>query len=178
MRKYKVGDKVKIRCDLESGRYGCEVVIPSMLNLRGRVATITRVCHEPCGIKYKLDIDTLACYWTEEMFCDVSFKFTTKDLKDGMFGLTNKGEKFIVSNGKLVYDNGCFSDILNFEENTLKSKYSNRRIDEVYEGMRCFKDLDDGDKSMYSCVYKYNIVSYTLSELKKIVGHDFEIVEE
>lgn len=64
MMRYKVGDKVKIRRDLEDGqKYGIYVV-QEMQNLGGKTARITEVI-DLYGM-YHIDLDRY--YWTDEMF--------------------------------------------------------------------------------------------------------------
>ena len=47
--KYKIGDKVLVRPDLEEGKtYGVEVVMYSMLFFRGKIVTIEHVDHPDC----------------------------------------------------------------------------------------------------------------------------------
>ena len=67
--KYKVGDKVKIREDLEVEHlYGNRVwVTQKMHNLRGKIAHITEV--NKYG-KYCIDLDNSEYLWVDEMFED------------------------------------------------------------------------------------------------------------
>ena len=64
--KFKVGDKVRIRKDLESGnKYGVNYVNDEMLQYKGKQAIIKKVlkvCEE-----YIIDIDNKGYYWTDEM---------------------------------------------------------------------------------------------------------------
>lgn len=64
--KYKIGDKVLVRSDLEeSKKYGNEVVMSDMLFFRGKIVTIEHVDH-PNGYRIKEDPDQW--HWTDEMF--------------------------------------------------------------------------------------------------------------
>ena len=64
--KYKIGDKVLVRSDLEEGKkYGDEVVMSDMLFFRGKIVTIEHVDH-PCCYRIKEDPDQW--HWTDEMF--------------------------------------------------------------------------------------------------------------
>lgn len=64
--KYKIGDKVLVRPDLEEGKkYGDEVVMSDMLFFRGKIVTIEHVDH-PCCYRIKEDPDQW--HWTDEMF--------------------------------------------------------------------------------------------------------------
>ena len=64
--KYKIGDKVLVRPDLEEDKkYGDEVVMSDMLFFRGKIVTIEHVDH-PCCYRIKEDPDQW--HWTDEMF--------------------------------------------------------------------------------------------------------------
>lgn len=63
---YNVGDKVKIRKDLEDGKvYGVDSFVDNMEEYKGRVATIKRVKDNG---SYIIDLDCGAWFWTPEMF--------------------------------------------------------------------------------------------------------------
>lgn len=66
--KYKIGDKVRIREDLESGiQYDDVTYVSEMDKYRGKVATITNYAgiYHP---SYFIDLDEETYYWTAEMF--------------------------------------------------------------------------------------------------------------
>lgn len=64
---YKVGDKVKIREDLEvDKRYNELFFIKDMEEYKGKIATITRV--SPVNRSYEIDIDDSDWSWTDDMF--------------------------------------------------------------------------------------------------------------
>lgn len=75
--KYKVGDKVKIREDLEiDRRYNKCLFIEDMEKYKGKIATITRVTttrHDNFGkiSDYDIDIDDGDWCWTDDMFEEV-----------------------------------------------------------------------------------------------------------
>ena len=63
--KYKIGDKVRVREDLEVGKeYGNDYVINSMLSLKGKTVTICNIDDN----EYKIKEDFQKHWWTEEMF--------------------------------------------------------------------------------------------------------------
>jgi len=64
MLKYKVGDKILIRSDLEARYYGADCVIEEMLEYTGQVATITEIRF---GDRYRINIDPYH-NWTDSMF--------------------------------------------------------------------------------------------------------------
>ena len=64
--KYKIGDKVLVRPDLEEGKtYGDEVVMSDMLYLKGKIVTIEHVDHPDY---YRIKEDPDQWHWTDEMF--------------------------------------------------------------------------------------------------------------
>ena len=64
--KYKIGDKILVRSDLEEGKkYGNEVVMSDMLFFKGKIVTIEHVDHPDC---YRIKEDPDQWYWTDEMF--------------------------------------------------------------------------------------------------------------
>lgn len=64
--KYKIGDKVLVRPDLEEGKkYGDAVVMSDMLSFRGKIVTIEHVDHPNC---YRIKEDPDQWHWTDEMF--------------------------------------------------------------------------------------------------------------
>lgn len=83
--KYKVGDKVKIREDLDTDKiydgWGCS---KDMAQCGGKIATIVRCCDN----SYQIDVDDKIYNWTDEMFEDVDIQsmlnlcpfMTVKDL--------------------------------------------------------------------------------------------------
>ena len=64
--KYKIGDKVLVRSDLEEGKtYGDEVVMSDMLYFKGKIVTIEHVDYPNC---YRIKEDPDQWHWTDEMF--------------------------------------------------------------------------------------------------------------
>lgn len=62
---YKIGDRVKIRKDLEDfKKYGSDSVVPPMSEYCGQEATITNLISHG----YEIDIDNNKWGWTDEMF--------------------------------------------------------------------------------------------------------------
>lgn len=63
--KYKVGDKVRVRKDLNlASVYGRCLATSDMLGYRGKVVTIAAVLHD----SYKVEEDCETRYWTDKMF--------------------------------------------------------------------------------------------------------------
>lgn len=62
---YKVGDKVRVRKDLNlASIYGKCLAVSDMLGYRGKVVTIAAVLHD----SYKVEEDCETRYWVDEMF--------------------------------------------------------------------------------------------------------------
>ena len=112
--KYKVGDKVKLRDDLEVGeRYGNCSFSDFMTHLKGKTVTIRKVS---CG-RYQLNESFHVV--SEEMIEYVTNKITTKDeLKKGDIITLENGNKLVI---------GCdvfFLDIYN--DNNDGGKYEDK----------------------------------------------------
>jgi hypothetical protein len=79
---YKVGDKVKIREDLEvDKRYNELFFIKDMEEYKGKIATITRV--SPVNRSYEIDIDDSDWSWTDDMlkpYINNNIVMTVEDL--------------------------------------------------------------------------------------------------
>lgn len=91
--KYKVGDKVRVREDLNLSRlYGWVLPTSDMLGYRGRKVTIAALLHA----SYRVKEDRETRYWTDEMFepaCAEKIVITT----DGVTTIARKydGKKLI-----------------------------------------------------------------------------------
>ena len=67
--KYKVGDKVRVREDLEVHKlYGREAFASQMAPLKGKIVTINKVV----GYRCEIAEDPFRCWWTEEMFLPIT----------------------------------------------------------------------------------------------------------
>ena len=66
--KYKIGDKVLVRPDLEEGKtYGVEVFMYRMLFFKGKIVTIEHIDHPN---HYRIKEDPDQWHWTDEMFSE------------------------------------------------------------------------------------------------------------
>lgn len=63
-------------------------------------------------------------------------------LENGMFGIEDDGDQFVVVNGYLVYRNGMYEDVSYFDENGY-GEYEGRIV-KLVNGCKCFADLEDG----------------------------------
>lgn len=78
--KYKIGDKVLVRPDLEEGKkYGDEVVMSDMLFFKGKIVTIEHIDH-PNHYRIKEDLDQW--HWTDEMFSEKESEEIKSDLEE------------------------------------------------------------------------------------------------
>lgn len=79
---YKIGDKVKIREDLEvDKRYNELFFVKDMKEYKGKIATITRV--SPVKHSYEIDIDDSDWCWTDDMlkpYINNNIAMTVEDL--------------------------------------------------------------------------------------------------
>lgn len=75
--KYKVGDKVRVRSDLEeSETYGCQAFVKQMEKYKGKLVTISEEHQGFCYIEE--DKDENWC-WTDEMFEPVEEELTAEE---------------------------------------------------------------------------------------------------
>ena len=170
--KYKVGDKVKVRDDLETFRmYGKYEFEEEMEIHKGKEATIIGVYKD----NYDLNIDNDGFYWTDEMLKPIAKSiaesdentdkvstnsvesidnFSFKDLKFGDIVTVRNGYKYIYipQKNKLFNSNGtgfiCLNDINDLLEcmgNSSLDIIKVQRIDSTFIG-ECFNLEDDKTK--------------------------------
>jgi hypothetical protein len=92
---------------------------------------------------------------------------TKRDLKTGMFGVTDRGEYFVVVNDNIVYEDGCH-DSVSYLTDDLVFKASCRRIMKLFD---C-NGFDDA-KANFGCIYdreKETVHEMTISEIEKALG--------
>lgn len=100
--KLKVGDKVTVRKDLKTGRYGTDVVVSKMLDLKGVTTSIKKI-HSNGAI----EIVGSSWYWTPEMFEETTPEIT---LEIGYRFLTDthvRTSSQTVTNDDYAYENAC-----------------------------------------------------------------------
>lgn len=79
--KYKAGDKVKVRENLEvNKRYGTEEFIEEMEEYKGKIVTIDTVNEDD----YYIEEDKQSWSWTEEMLEDVEEEMTIGQVIDNL----------------------------------------------------------------------------------------------
>ena len=136
--KYKPGDKVKIRADLNpNDEYGGLIPVLSMCGERGNVATIKNSEVRDGLQLYRIEGDMCNFLWTGEMF----EKITDKE-KAGAVMKYKVGDKVLVRND-LEYDKQ-YSDV-RFDKDMEKCRGGQATITEVYEKFKTYRiDLDRG----------------------------------
>lgn len=172
--KYKVGDIVLIRDDLRINAFysmeydteGGYCPSVSMLTYIGKFAKIESICND--GDCYKLDVDNQKCFWTDDMFVNL----------DGTFGeTTDTRDLFVIVNQTMVFQNGYYDRLSNYYKTKPHSGESN--IGKLVSGCKSFRHYVNGIQSNeFKVLYKFKKpVKYTYEELKRFVGHDFELVD-
>lgn len=170
--KYKVGDKVRVRKDLEEWKqYGYLTFTESMGKLRGNNVTIAKVLSD----SYLIVEDTGNFHWTEEML--ESNKIIKKsDLQNGDIVTYRSGEKRIVNakrNGLARIRN--FDDIWlsldNYEEDLFDydDKEGDLDVVKVYR--------PETEETFYTERTK-KTKKMTVAEICKELGYDVEIIKE
>lgn len=148
--KYKIGDRVIIEesnIDVDGCIY------------RGLEGVIRSVDVTVCGYDYLVSTKKNEYGVWCKVKCLVEEKkmFTAKDLKTGMFGVTDKGEKFVIVNDLMIYDDGGY-DIVSHVRDDMTIGL--RHITKVYDGIKSFKMLEGniGRGSNHgTLVYKYEV---------------------
>lgn len=129
MSKYKVGDKVKVREDLEIWKiYGSDVFIDDMAELKGKEVTIKSVCNH--SDEYR--IEEMNFTWTSDMFEGLVEEIKPKYVKciTSEFRNITKGEVYEVL--KEYYDSYVLKQG-NYSRRYFS--YSKRYFEEVSEPM-------------------------------------------
>lgn len=88
--RYKVGDKVRVRKDLEVGKYyGSDLFAKEMKKYAGKTTTVNKITSNN---KYRLEEDENKWCWTDEMLEDVeSVVMMIKIYQDGNKVIAKKG---------------------------------------------------------------------------------------
>ena len=125
--KYKIGDKVLVRPDLEEGKtYGVEVVMSSMLFFRGKIVTIEHVDYPNC---YRIKEDPDQWHWTDKMFSEKS----SEEVKSEYLSYLEEIEEYFASNKiyNLIESSIHYAaEINNFYNNVKKNHINNYNGDE------------------------------------------------
>ena len=151
--KFKVGDKVRVRGNLVSGKtYNDCYFADSMRKYKSREACITEAWETHSGSRYHIDICTEGFFgpycWSDDMLA-LPHAFTKSDLKDGMVVENREGNRYIVLNGAFMRHHGfCAFKYFN-DDLTETLDHKNLDIMKVYEASSPLS-LDDymGDRNL------------------------------
>ena len=95
--KYKVGDKVKVREDLEvDKRYGTEEFIEEMEEYKGKIVTIDTVNEDD----YYIEEDKQSWSWTDEMLEDIEEEMNLEDFLNALW----KNPEIIINKFSNMYE--------------------------------------------------------------------------
>lgn len=103
---------------------------------------------------------------------NVQPKFTKKDLRTGMFGLTDQKECFVVVENLLVFQAGYSFPILWLNDAMETSTW---KIEKIYKNC-CSFDVVKAGKGIQ--IYPAPLPKLTLEEIKEKLGFDFELVDK
>lgn len=112
---YKIGDKVKIREDLNLKTDEYYGVIDAMLKHKGKVAEIIYCKCSYCCTLYKLDIDYGIYWWSEKMF-ETQTQTQTQTQNKLIF---NNGATILYVNGKKYVSKCDTEDVFDKEKGLL-----------------------------------------------------------
>ena len=176
--KYQVGDKVKIREDLNvDADYGCDVAF-SMLDFAGTICTIRSVSET----FYSVEENDF--FWTDKMFEDViSFdSFTKANLKDGMIVELKNGQKGIVLGDRIVCADKCYriggfaNDLENYTESSLDIVKVFRSVDATSfsdmfntNNLKLIWEKNTGYNGKVVCVDNAGIKCWTIGKIYQFV---------
>ena len=95
--KYKVGDKVKVREDLEIGKsYDKKVFVDDMEKYKGQIVTIKVVGDD----NYRIEEDNQDWWWTDEMLEDIEEEMNLEDFLNALW----KNPEIIINKFSNMYE--------------------------------------------------------------------------
>lgn len=120
--KFKVGDKVKIKEDLNWRKKYKVLITPPMEVHKGKIAKIVGITRKG---SYILDVGDRPWHWSEDTLEQVERKaFTKADLKDGDIVTYRSGESGI-KNGNMILESGDSHFYNELSDYTEELKYKN-----------------------------------------------------
>lgn len=156
---YEVGDKVHIKSNLTTGddKYGVYVT-QNMVKASGKIATVVgaRLDYDRDSDfgaygAYNLKIDGVKVDFSEYTWTDDEFdsdetvlKFTPNDLETGMFGETDDGDRFVVVNDTLVFKNGSYQPISDFDDDLCSGFYYITKVKTDCKSFMQYNSSDSG----------------------------------
>lgn len=182
MSKFKVGDKVRIRKDLNISVYYGVHIVQGMLPYKGEVATVTYVNSSPVLPDiYELDIDNGHWSWSENTL--EKLDFTKEDLKPGYLVRLKDGHLYMAmlsQNGLALNDRIGWVSTQNLDENLCDLSDDNFSIVEVYGYSKYEYKVLDLDTSTRELLWKREEgkKEMTISEIEKELGYSIKIIKE
>ena len=164
--RYKVGDKVRVKEDLEVGKlYGVCYFFSDMDLLKGKIVTIEHTYEDKYLIKGSNH------YWTDEMFEDVDNQIKTlKDLCENDIITLRNRDKLVVLHDEAIVDVAtCSSNNITSTDdfkNDLTCSYNSK-----YDIIKVERPVG------YETVYAREKKRMTVAQICKELGYDVEIVE-
>ena len=173
MIKYEVGQKVRIKEDIEvASRSSNNTFFASdMAKYRGQVVTISRI-HNNDEKDYDIVEDGLHFTWAEEWFEPVNEVKTKADLKDGDIITLASGERLLFSNGDFTdLDEEHYNYITDLDDLKDDLTYINdRRKDDVVKVERPLTYYEVFNR-------EETTKELTVEEISKLLGYEVKIVK-
>lgn len=189
----KIGDKVKIRSDLNANKhYGDVVFVGEMEKYCGKVLTIKYVNYVEDRIEYQMEED-YRWDWTDEMFEPLTEEdkknilMNISTIKTGVVIITKYDRIGIVVNGFVWHYDGSIDAVENiltyiqeYEDNDyikyiIKCKYGFKHIQNNLTNIKADKPVT-GIEILWK--YEEPIPEVTMEEVYKKFGHKVKIVPE
>lgn len=124
--RYKVGDKVRVRNDLESYcKYGTQVFVRGMNAYKGRDAEITEVFNT----HYSISVDNEVWYWTDEMLEGLAEDELTAE----------EAIKIQAEMCRSIMCKDCAIDKIRYDSHCECSDFRSKNPDKVVEILKQFK---------------------------------------
>lgn len=173
MSKYKVGQKVRVKTDIEVGSHSSNNTdfVEPMSKFKGKVVTIKRI-HSFDDKNYDIEEDNDNFSWAEDWLEPVEEVKSKDDLKDDDVVTLRNGDR-------LIYCDGQFKDLTYPHHNSLCDTYD---IEDDLTG--CNDDRNDIIKverpQFYYEVFnrEESVKEMTVEEISKALGYEVKIVKE
>lgn len=173
MIKYKVGQKVKVKEDIEvCSRSSHDIFFTyGMEKYKGKIVTIKETTLFKDEFQYYIAEDSKEWLWDEEWFEPVDIVKTKKDLKDGDIVTLASGERLLFSDGDFTdLDEEHYNYITYIDDLNDDLTYINdRRKDDVVKVER--------PTSYYEVFNREDTKELTVEEISKLLGYEVKIVK-
>lgn len=174
MSKFKVGNRVRVREDLNSSTcYNDLVFSPLMSKYRGHVYTIDKVMNSPSMYKLKGNDDINTWTFSEDML--ESAEFTKDDLKNGMIVEYRNGKRRMVLGTNLIGLDGINQFEYYHDDLTVTENFTTLDIVKVFDvpNLECkITDILKPNKSRLSLLWERE--EEVKEEVKEITMDDIE----